>query len=50
MIVFDLDNTLRNSDGDYPHTPFALGTDPGETVYRLTASSSCITKFMKVLM
>lgn len=30
MIVFDLDNTLRNTDGDYPHTPFAHGTDPGD--------------------
>lgn len=25
MIVFDLDNTLRNTEGDYPHTPFAHG-------------------------
>ena len=36
MIVFDLDNTLRNSNGDYPHTPFALGTDPGDTVNWVT--------------
>ena len=30
MIVFDLDNTLRNTEGDYPYTPFALATDPGD--------------------
>lgn len=32
MIVFDLDNTLRKNDGDYPHTPFALETDPSDMI------------------
>lgn len=31
MIVFDLDNTLRNTEGDYDHTPFAHGTDESDS-------------------
>lgn len=28
MIIFDLDNTLRHTKDDYPHTPFAKGKCP----------------------
>ena len=36
MIVFDLDNTLRKTEGDYPYTPFGLGSDSGDMVNWVT--------------